>query len=194
MTQQLRVYRVLLVLLISMTLGAITLMALGNQPPGKVPFCLSKYRRLAPLERAICPEDEHITLQDKWTHIEVFYSGTRAGNIKLLAALYGLSDPSQLNTHFVICNGLGEGEQDGMIQATDRWCKQLPIVQDPSRKNWYNQQNTIHICVIADGKNAFPTNSQIRRVESLVNTLCRYCHIKPECVYFPGDLVDMYKP
>jgi hypothetical protein len=78
MTNQPRVAKVLAALLVSMTVGAIVLMALGNNPPSAGPFCLSSYYRL-----------------------------TKAGNIEQLAAISGLASPDDINCHFCLCNGLG---------------------------------------------------------------------------------------
>ena len=44
-----------------------------------------------------------------------------------------------------------------------------------------------HFCVIADGKDTRPTEGQIKRVQVLVEGLCRQFHIRPESVYYPLD-------
>ncbi|HEY5505442.1 MAG TPA: hypothetical protein VIK28_09810, partial [Sedimentisphaerales bacterium] len=54
MSNQPRVTKVLVMLLVSMTIGAVVLMALGNHPPSAGPFCLSTYYRLDPIQQAIC--------------------------------------------------------------------------------------------------------------------------------------------
>ena len=114
MSNQPRVARVLAALLISMTAGAIVLMALENNPPSAGPFCLSSYYRLDPVEQAVISRAAQSP--GRWNCIEIYYSGTKAGNIEQLAALSGLAAPQDINCHFVICNGLGGG--DGQIQAT----------------------------------------------------------------------------
>jgi len=180
MSDQQRVAKVLVALLISMTVGVAVLMALGNNPPSAGPFCLARYYRLDPVERATvsrAPQSPH-----RWNSIEIYYSGTAAGNIKQLAALSGLRSPEEVNCHFCICNGLGGG--DGQIQTTERWQKQWSVTPD---RTWYGSSQTIRICLIADGKNKPLTDCQIKRLESLVELLCRKFNIPADAVYFPGD-------
>ena len=175
-----RVAKILAALLLSMTTGAIILMALGNNPPSAGPFCLSSYYRLDPVEKAIRSQAGQSS--DRWSSVEIYYSGTKAGNIEQLASLSGLSSPDDINCHFVVCNGLGDG--DGFIQPTEKWQKQWSII--PGR-NWYGNGQTIRICIIADGKTAPPTDCQVRRIETLVEGLCRNFHIQPGSIYYPND-------
>jgi len=180
MSNQPRVAKVLAALLVSMTAGAMVLMALGNNPPSAGPFCLSSYYRLDPVETAIL--SRACQSPDRWNRIEVYYSGTRAGNIGQLASLNGLQDSESLNCHFVICNGLGGG--DGQIQSTERWQKQWSIV--PGR-NWYGSGQTIRICIIANGQTCHPTDCQAKRLEKLAEGLCRKFNIPTASVYYPSD-------
>jgi hypothetical protein len=178
MTGHPRVAKVLAALLLSMTLGAFVLMALGNNPPSAGPFCLSSYYRLDPIEKTVFAALSQQTAQ--WNAVEVFYSGTRAGNVEQLASLAGLADSQDLNCHFVICNGLGE--KDGFIQTTGRWNMQYPAVSSWGASN---ARSTIRICVISDGKNAHPTELQIKRTEALVDVLSKKFDIHPAAIRFP---------
>jgi len=180
MAYQPRVARVLAALLVSMTAGAIVLMALGNHPPSAGPFSLASFRRLDPVEEAITPRAAEFP--GRWNCVEVYYSGTKAGNIEQLASLDGLANPEDTNFHFCVCNGLG-GE-DGQIQATEKWQRQWSIV--PSR-TWYGSSQTIRICVIADGRTAHSTDFQIKRTEALVEGLCRRFDIRLESIRYPTD-------
>jgi hypothetical protein len=180
MSNQPRVAKVLAALLISMTLGAIVLMALGNNPPSAGPFCLSNYYRLDPIEKAI--SSQAAQSHYRWNCIEIYYSNTKAGNIEQLASLSGLSSPEDINYHFVICNGLGA--DDGQIQPTEKWQKQWSIVPG---QTWYGSSQTIRICVIADDKTIRPTNLQINRVEALVEALSRKFNIQPQYIYYPSN-------
>jgi hypothetical protein len=177
---QTRVAKVLAALLVSMTTGAIILMALGNNPPSAGPFCLSSYYRLDPIEKAV--HSQAAQSPDRWSSIEIYYSGTRAGNTEQLASLGGLAGAEDINCHFVICNGLG-GE-DGYIQPTAKWQKQWSIVPG---KNWYGSGQTIRICLIADGTTSPPTDSQVKRIESLVESLCSKFRIRSQSIYYPSD-------
>ena len=180
MSNQPRVEKVLAALLVSMTAGAIVLMALGNNPPSAGPFCLSSYYRLDPAEKAILSRAAQSP--GRWNCIEIYYSGTKAGNIKQLAALSGLASPEDISCHFVICNGLGGG--DGQIQPTEKWQRQWSII--PGR-TWYGTSQTIRICIIADGHTCRPTNFQAKRTEALVEALCRKFDIQPQYIYYPND-------
>jgi len=180
MANQPRVAKVLAALLISMTTGAIVLLTLGNNPPKAGPFCLSSYYRLDPINSAInsnAPQS-----QTRWNRIEIYYSGTKAGNIQQLASLKGLTSPEDINCHFCVYNGLG-GE-NGCISSTEKWQRQWSAIPD---QTWYGTAQTIRICVISDGGNKMPTGSQIKRTETLVEKLCRKFEITPDFVYYPGN-------
>ncbi len=180
MSNQPRVAKVLAALLVSMTAGAIILMALGNNPPSAGPFCLSSYYRLDPIEKAVSSKASQFPT--RWNCIEIFYSGTKAGNVKQLTSLNGLASPDDLNFHFVICNGLGGS--DGQIQSTEKWQSQWSII--PGR-TWYGSGQTIRICIIADGRTARPTDLQRKRLDSLVGALCRKFDIQPRYAYYPNN-------
>jgi len=180
MTNQPRVAKVLAALLVSMTIGAVALMALGNHPPSAGPFCLSNYYRLDPIEEAV--KSRYPQSPDRWNRIEIYYSGTRAGNIAQLASLNGLASPEELNCHFVVCNGLGGA--DGQIQTTKRWLQQWSAT--PGR-TWYGGRQTVRICVTADGRTTAPSDYQIKRIEALVEALSRRFTITTRSVYYPSN-------
>ena len=180
MSEQPRVAKVLALLLISMTAGAIVLMALGSNPPSAGPFCLSSYYRLDAVEKAI--SSRAAQSPDRWNRIEIYYSGTRAGNIEQLASLNGLVGPEDINCHFCLCNGLGG--DDGQIQTTEKWQRQWSVIP---AGNWYGSGQTIRICVITDGRTTRPTDLQRKRTEALAEKLCRRFDIQPVYVYYPGD-------
>jgi hypothetical protein len=180
MSNQLRVVKVLAALLVSMTTGSVVLMALGNNPPSAGPFCLSSYYRLDPIDKAL--SSSACQTPNRWSYIEIYYSGSKYGNIEQLALANGLDSVEELNCHFVICNGLGGS--DGQIQPTEKWQRQWSIV--PGR-DWYGSSQTIRICIIADGRTIWPTDCQIKRLEALVEGLCRKFHIRQEAIYYPSD-------
>ncbi len=181
MSEQPRVAKVLAMLLISMTGGAILLMALGNNPPSAGPFCLSSYYCLNPVEEVIVSQAaQH---RNRWNCIEVYYSGTKAGNIEQLTSLSGLASPEDINCHFVICNGLGGN--DGQIQPTEKWKRQWSIIPNQA---WYGSSQTIRICIVADPTQITrPTDSQTKRAEALIESLRRNFDIDPDTIYFPSD-------
>jgi len=180
MSNQPRAVKVFAALLVSMTAGAIVLIALGNNPPSACPFCLSSYYRLDELEKAVSSQAVQST--SRWNRIEIYYSGTKAGNIEQLSSLAGLSSPEDLNCHFVICNG--NGGSDGQIQSTEKWQRQWSIIPGPT---WYGTGQTIRLCVIADGKITQPTDFQVKRLELLLEVLCRKFDISPQSVHYPHN-------
>ncbi len=167
-------------LLVSITAGAIVLMVLGNNPPSAGAFSLSLYHSLDPIEKVILSRSPQSP--GRWNCIEIYYSGTKAGNIEQLASLSGLANAKDINCHFVICNGLGG--DDGQIQPTEKWQRQWSAI--PGR-TCYGSGQTIRICIIADGKTTLPTGFQIKRVEELVEGLYRKFNIRTESIYYPKD-------
>jgi len=180
MSVQSREEKIFTALLVSITAGAIVLMALGNNPPSAGAFSLSRYYRLDPIEKVILARAPQSP--GRWSCIEIYYSGTKAGNIEQLASLSGLASPEDINCHFVICNGLGG--DDGQIQPTEKWQRQWSAI--PGR-TWYGSGQTIRICIIADGKTTLPTDFQIKRVEELVEGLYRKFNIQLDSIYYPKD-------
>jgi hypothetical protein len=170
MSNQPRMLKVLLVLIVSMTSGTAILIALGNNAPSSGLFSLAAYQQLEPIESALTSISPQMS--NSWKNIEVFYSGTKAGNIPQLASREGLK-AEELNCHFCICNGLGG--DDGKIEATARWQKQWPCIQSP---NWNGSPQTIRICVISDGQSTLPTDFQIKRVITLIDVLCKRFNIQ----------------
>ena len=180
MPNQSRVTKVLVVLLVSMTTGAVVLMALGNHPPSAGPFCLSTYYRLDPIQQAI---SSRVTqAPGRWESIEIYYSGTKAGNIEQIASLSGLANSDDINCHFVVCNGLGGS--DGQIQTTEKWQKQWSVIPDHT---WYGSGRTIRVCLVADGRGVRLSGSQIQRAEALVEALSIKFNVPATKIFYPTN-------
>lgn len=176
MPNQARVAKVLATLLASMTAGAIVLMAMGHNPPSAGPFSLWTYYSLDPVKKAIFSRAVQST--NNWNSIEIYYSGTQTGNIEQLASLSGLANPDDINCHFCIYNGFGGS--DGQIQTTNKWQKQSPATSKGSNK-------TIRICIIADGKTKHPTDCQLKRIQVLVDALCKKFNIQFRSIDYPSE-------
>lgn len=172
-----RVAKVLAALLASMTIGAVILMALGHNPPAAGPYSLTSHS-VDPVKDAI----RHCLGQspNRWSHVEISYSGTRAGNIKQLVSFNGLNNPDDINCHFVICNGFGGN--NGEIQPTGKWQRQFSAI--PGR-NWQGTGQTIRFCIIPDRKTNKRTDHQKKMVDALVKELCERFNI--ESIYYPAD-------
>ena len=80
MSDQPRVVKVLVALLVSMTAGAILLMALSGRPPLAGPFSLASYIGLDPIAEAV--RSRVAQQPQRWRAIEVYFSATAAGNIE----------------------------------------------------------------------------------------------------------------
>ena len=176
MPKQARVAKVLAILLASMTIGAIVLMALGHNPPSAGPFSLWTYYSLDPVKKAIFSRAVQST--NNWNSIEIYYSGTQTGNIEQLASLNGLANPEDINCHFCLYNGFGGS--DGQIQTTKKWQRQSPATSKGSNK-------TIRICIIADGKTTHPTDCQLKRIQVLVDALCKKFNIQFRSIDYPSE-------
>jgi len=186
-------------LLSSMAACAILLMALGNNPPSAGAFCLNSYYSLEPVEMVLVSRAAQYP--GRWNSVEICFSGTKTGNIAQLACWAGLDNPDDVNFHFCICNGAGG--LDGQILSTERWLRQLSVVPgsmsyadrsgqqsfSPDRRDETPTQTndrTIRICIIAQLRSNPPTDYQTRRLEALLETLCRAFGIAPESVHYPG--------
>ncbi len=100
MSVQSREEKIFAALLVSITAGAIVLMALGNNPPPAGAFSLSLYHSLDPIKKVILSRTPQSP--GRWSCIEIYYSGNKAGNIEQLTSLSGLASPEDINCHFVI--------------------------------------------------------------------------------------------
>ncbi len=176
MPNQARVAKVLATLLASMTTGAIVLMALGHNPPSAGPFSLWTYYGLDPVKKAISSHAFQST--NDWNGIEIYYSGTKTGNIEQLASLSGMANPDDIDCHFCLYNGFGGS--DGQIQTTKKWQMQSPAASAGSNK-------TIRICIIADGKTKHPTDCQLKRIQVLVDALCKKFNIQFRSINYPSE-------
>ncbi len=179
MSVQSREARVFAALLVSVTIGAIVLMALGNRPPSVGAFCLSSYNRLDPVEQAI-----HFRIPlspERWNSIKVFCADAAGPRTNRAASPAGPHGTWADSSHFVICNGrLGA---DGQIQPTDKWRRQLSITDSTGRSG----RRTIYVCVLTDGQAALPTDYQVKRAEALAEELLRVFAIRPELVTYPRN-------
>jgi hypothetical protein len=178
MSKQPRVVKVLAALLVSMTTGAIVLMVLGNNPPSAGPFCLSAYYRLGSVDRVV--RSHACQSPNRWSSIEIFFTGpATAAAIEHLTAARRSHRSPELNCHFVIGNGHQSG--DGEIQATEKWQEQR------SSKGYRGSEQTIRICLIGDGRRSRATDYQLKRLEMLLDVLCRKFNVPADSVYLPRD-------
>jgi N-acetyl-anhydromuramyl-L-alanine amidase AmpD len=178
MVDQPRVAKVLVALLSSMTVGAIVLLVLEGRPVPAGAFSLSSYSQLDSVSDAL--QSNRTPQKGSWKAIEVSYSFTTGGNLQQIASLQRLSSADDLNFHFLICNG--RGASNGVITSTERWQKQMPCVQGDK---WNGNEFTIRVCIVGDDAGNQPTDSQLQRVATLVETLCHKFEISQRSVRYP---------
>jgi N-acetylmuramoyl-L-alanine amidase len=80
-----------------------------------------------------------------------------------------------LGYHFVIGNG--NGMDDGRIHVGSRWLNQLPGAHAAGRDADWHNQHSIAICLVGDGNRGQFTETQMRRLVQLVDTLTRELNI-----------------
>lgn len=178
MTNQPRVVKVLAALLISMTTGATALLVLDDKAPTAGPFSLASYYRLESVEQAVKSQERQYAR--RWNGIEIYFSGSRGGNIAQLASLAGIADSENVNFHFLIGNGFGA--VDGQVQTAERWQRQWSALPGGS---WYGADDVIRICLVGDGDKMPATDCQIKRALALRQLLSRKFEIDPKNIVFP---------
>lgn len=162
-----RLAKVIILLMLSMTGGALLLLTLEGKPIKPMPFSLSSQVRLPSVELTLGTENG--IDRDRWRDIEISYHS----NNGYLSDEFGLSGPLAREYHFVISDG--SGGHDGEIYASHRWTKQLTCEQSPGA---FANPDTIRICLLGDAKTRQSTPRQIRQLEILVKSLDRNCRHK----------------
>lgn len=193
MTTQSRQTKVLVALLISIIACTIVLNMLGHHPPSAGAFCLSKYYRLAPVDKLVYSRE--VRRLGYWMGIELYFGKYNTTNqptsdcncqIEESDSSGSNSNREENRCHFIIHNGYTG--HDGQIEPTIKWNKQLPADRSMDYKRQqagYNVQ-IIYICIAMNGQTTQPTNFQIKRVQVLIDKLCREFDIDPESVIYPN--------
>ncbi len=164
MTDQARTSRVLVALIVSMTIGAVVLMALDNGALKGGAFSLYRLNGLPAEDFVMKDLGEGVEISN-WGRVEILYSNTTSGNALDVSLWRSLRGDQRLDAHFVICNG--QGGELGHIQPTVRW-KQQEQIQSAGI-------GTIRICVVAngveDGVKVGPSDNQVLSTNHLVEFL-----------------------
>ena len=112
----------------------------------------------------------------RWTAVYVHHSNTPSGNASTLAdaarerGILGTPD------HFVIGNG--DGMNDGEIQFTERWTRQLPAA--PPALGVRIEPDCISICLIGDFDRNRPTVAQRARLDQVLAVLAERLNLRPD--------------
>ena len=194
MTAQSRQTKVLVTLLASIIVCTAILNMLGHNPPSAGAFCLSQYYRLVPVDKLVSSRDGRRL--GYWMGIEIYFSECKANNravsgsnlrIQKLGFSSSISNQEKNSCHFIIHNGF-DGH-DGQIEPTVKWNKQLPADRSVENKRHQNGHNVqaIYLCVALNSQSTQPTNFQIKRVQVLIDKLCREFNINSESVIYPNS-------
>lgn len=172
--------KVFVTALISIVIGTLVLKTLGSNPLNAGAFSLSEYYQLGPVERVISSNIARTS--HHWNSIEISYTNTKLIAVNEQFSPSDLINHDVLNYHFIVWNGLiGE---DGQIQSTAKWQRQLSTTPDDAR---YGGEQTIHIGVIVDSTNTHSTDLQTGRTEMLVQVLSRRLGIQPASICYPDN-------
>ncbi len=164
MNNQGRLINAIVILMVSMTTGALVLLSLEGKPLTPVAFSLSSSNEISTnLSRETLGTRSGINT-DQWSFIEISFSSSY-GEI-LNKSTVGELD---LKNHFVICDGSNDNT-DGHIIPTSKWYNQKQV-DGPLAKN------VIKICLLSENGKYKPTPWQYNRLESLVNRLAKHCNI-----------------
>ncbi len=177
--------KVLVALLVSIVLCTIILNVLGHNPPSAGAFCLSQYYRLVPVEELI--HSREVQRPRYWKWIEIYYSEVDSVIQAASGSLSSVIGREDIDCHFIVYNGLTG--HDGQIKPTEKWNRQLTAIRPLENNKQRARQNeqTIYISIITNGQTGQPTNFQIKRVQVLIEELCREFNIKSESILYPNN-------
>ncbi len=170
--------KVFTALLLSMSICAALLLALGKNPPLAGAFCLDDYYRLESVEKNVSSQAEQFS--GRWNSIEIFYSKNEPDHITRTTRTNGLPDHINADYHFALCNGLNGA--DGIIITTEKWQIQQSAIDYTNSKS---NEKTIRICIITNSNFAEPTDYQLKRLEELIEELSRRFNFSLKAIYYP---------
>lgn len=174
-----RLTKVMLLLVMAMTIGALILLGLEGKPVKPMPFSLSTQVQLTSINNAMGTD---VGIEPgRWQRVDVTYR-TPQQNMSLETNLSGEWATAY---HFIIssCNT----GTDGQIYASDRWVKQLNCLHPgsglQSGKGRYDSQ-TIRICLVSqDSRRKACSDVQALQLQKLVSQLIKTCQIDVEEVF-----------
>jgi len=130
-----------------------------------------------------------------WTSMVLHHTGTQQGDVTSIdqAHLQRTDDEGRpwlgIGYHFLIGNG--RGMDDGQIEPTFRWRRQLQGAHAGVTN--YNEQG-IGICLVGDFESEPPTERQVEAVESLIGTLSERFGISATNMVRHSDISDTLCP
>jgi len=139
-------------------------------------------------------------LRRRWKYIVIHHSGTDAGG-EAIFDRYHKEHNHWLGVGYDFVIGNGRGAEDGLVEVTFRWEKQLQGAHANQRE--YNQHG-IGICLVGNLEKDHPTAGQMDALVGLVNYLQERCdiptdhivghrHIRPGGTRCPGRNFPWYE-
>ena len=115
-----------------------------------------------------------------WKYIVVHHSATNAGSVKAFHKYHAEQGYGGIAYHYVIGNG--NGMDDGEIQATFRWKKQISGTH-VSVNSWDHNIFGIGIVLVGNFEDSPQTKAQMRELNELTIYLQKEYHISNENVF-----------
>ncbi|MCF7958202.1 MAG: hypothetical protein K9M57_07130 [Phycisphaerae bacterium] len=166
MLNQGRLIKVMLLLMMAMTAGALILFALEGQPIKPTAFSLSSQNRMPEIRKIL--GIQHGVKLGPWRDVEITYDANE-GQLTPTGRLNG-SFSSQY--HLVINSATINGQ--GPIFASQKWSLQSPChIPDYSAAT----RQTIRICVIKTPDSQNGTSRQARLLDSLLTYLVKHFQV-----------------
>lgn len=159
-----RLITVIVVLMVSMTGGALVLLALEGKPIKPMAFSLSSEIQMRSINQ-VMGTDAGIQA-GRWKRVEICYEASKEHPMKGDQLSPGLT----MQYHFII--GDGRNGQDGEVYASHRWIKQYSCL-DPAINQ--SDEGTIRVCLMGNPSVHRSTPRQARQLETLVSNLNRHC-------------------
>lgn len=128
----------------------------------------------------------------RWNSIVIHHSGSAVGSPATIEAQHKAMSFKGLGYHFVIGNGTGT--EDGELYVGYRWRDQLPGAHVAGPKGDDLNRNSIGICIVGDGRRQPFSQSQIRRLVQLVNSLSEKLDIPADHIYLHSDVAAIESP
>ena len=170
MVNQGRLVKVMIVLMVAMTSGALILLTLEGRPIKPMPFSLSRQTQLTDIDDALTTTSG-IEI-GRWKRIQLAYepnNGRIADSKPLTADL-------ALKYHFVIAD---QPAGDGKIYTSPRWIRQLTCLSPDAKNNSHN----IRICILLGPEQNSCSPRQDRQRQALVLSLVKQCQIEPKTIW-----------
>jgi len=171
MLNHVRLTKVMVVLMVAMTAGALILLTLQGRPIKPMPFSLSRQVRLTAIDDALGTE-AGIEL-GRWKRIHVAYEL----NNGRLSASRPMTPDLAFGYHFVIADAATGC--DGRIFTSSRWVRQLTCL--PTRS--VEDSRTIGICILVEPGQTQGSARQERQRHALIANLIEHCQIKPRVLW-----------